>query len=301
MESPQAHLAALGNLVPSEWNAEAVEALDRWKQGDIFPGLPLAWTALPGLDAITGIEQSSADDEMITMDTPGRPWGVVTSQTCDIAATGPGRLHPFIQASPVISAAEVTNEAALTIARGEIGYLAPLYPPSLDGLYIADLRISVAVSKSVLLSQEPVEGFGSEASALEFATRLAIKYERPAVHGFISETMIGVIRQHIRGTRKQHNTSWWTPVYEVRAAATPTRLQPTRVDIHVIGKRELSPAEQYEWLAPVNEMRTLAAKLSPKIEVANPVHWTTANLTAAVYRSSVQLNVPELRTPSERS
>ena len=52
----------------------------------------------PALTALMDAHDEAAPDDM----RESLGYGIVISQTCDVAASGPGRRHPTVQVSPVI-------------------------------------------------------------------------------------------------------------------------------------------------------------------------------------------------------
>ena len=63
------------------------------------------------------------------------------------------------------------------------------------GEWAADLRISLPVSKAVLLRQSRVHGFREQHQTLEFAERVAAKTRRPALHDAIADGLVPRLRE----------------------------------------------------------------------------------------------------------
>ena len=123
--------------------------------GRLLPTLPLFWAATPELvDEITDVDAPPWDEGgLVVIQLEGSiPYGVVTSQTCDIAATGPGCHHPTVQVSPVV-AVEIDAGTLGNIRRFRMKAHALMTAADLDGTYVADLRISLPVSKAVLVAE----------------------------------------------------------------------------------------------------------------------------------------------------
>ena len=113
-----------GIYLPEAMAQRAVkQALNDWRQGDLVYGVRLFWAA-PADDELTGLSvddpgdgrwaviswdgaPATAEDASDTGEAAGGgspSWGIITSQTCDVVATGPGRRHPTVQVSPLLEA-----------------------------------------------------------------------------------------------------------------------------------------------------------------------------------------------------
>jgi len=179
-----------GIYLPAALAARAVKRkLNDWRQGDLVRGTPLFWAA-PLDDELTGLCVDDPGDGALPvvrwdgtaavggdepavaegMHASGTPlWGIITSQTCDVAATGPGQRHPTVQVSPLRELSAEFNPGRVTeIRRGSNVDL--VYVPNVPtpGEWAADLRISLPISKAVLLVRERVHGFRDAREAIEF-------------------------------------------------------------------------------------------------------------------------------------
>lgn len=48
----------LDGLVPESWEADSIEQLDKWRQGDLIAGCPLFWAGPAGPDRVLGTVDS---------------------------------------------------------------------------------------------------------------------------------------------------------------------------------------------------------------------------------------------------
>lgn len=286
------HRQALAPHSPAEWSPNAVGALDRWRQGDLLPTLPLFWAATPGVvDEITNIDAPTCQEGgLVVIQLEGSvPFGVVTSQTCDIAATGPGYHHPTVQVSPVVAVHEIDRGTLGTIKRFRMKAHALMTPTDLDGTYIADLRISLPVSKSVLVAAEPVRGFADESDALRFGQHVADKFGRPALHSYLSDDLPGGVNDAIAAAGV---SSWWQKIEEVRLRVEGDRLMPTAAGLVLIAREPLEPAEIDVWISVTDDQRPAAHEhginlLLPHIDTAD-------SMSAAIFRDSTRLDVERI-------
>lgn len=287
--------AAIAPYVPTDWSSVA-NSLDRWKQGDLVGPVPWGWIAPSGIDVVTNVEVDADDDSEMTiaLAAPDR-LAIVTSQTCDVVSTGPGARHPFVQVSPVVEATGIEPNRLAALRQGEIVDLVLLDRPE-NGVWVADLRVSVPLSKAILSAFTPQPGFRSERGRLDFAAHLAAKVGRPALHDFVSDTARKIIQQAIKEAKA--DTDWWTEVDEVRVRCTPTRLHPTALEYLVVAREEkLPPADRNRWKVAIDRVRKAAKPLG--IKVMHPIHKERMTLLANDYRSSTQVHLDGIRRVSE--
>lgn len=206
------------------------QSLRIWEQGHILAGVPVFWVAPEGHDQVTN-SIAAEDDEGV--DRPGRVisaeptlcvtvwdevdaavdpddvgarpamsdegWAIVTSQTCDIQATGPGERHTHVQVSPVVRLDGQISAERLKAARaGMVRELVHLADFDEDGDWFADLRISLPVSKGVLLGRTPRAAFATTDMANKFSERVAAKIRRPALHDAVDDPLRKSLREAIR-------------------------------------------------------------------------------------------------------
>lgn len=277
------------------WTAETAAALDSWRQGCIIANPPIVWASLAGtVDAYLG-ELVSADEGLWDYpyvsgaDSPA--YGVITSQTCDVVTTGPGRRHPFVQVSPVVDVRDLPPDKLQQIRAGDIGYLVWLTGPPETGSWAVDLRVSVPVSKTSLIRQTAVSAFATEGDELLFARRVADKAGRAALHDELQGTA-DALRGYLR-TASKATPTWWEHVDEVRLLVTAgTRLHPASARLLVIEESPLSAAERNVWRefhkAQKKRLRKLGIALEPSLFMNGK------KLDVDLYRRSVPLWLPEL-------
>ena len=318
---------ALTPYVPTPpWSRELRDSLNGWAFGSLTAAPPLMWAQYPGLDQVLQVEVDLADEaqgaagEEVTEDASldaGRDdgggvgamvvaegdWGsdengevvagLVVSQTCDVVATGPGARHATVQVAPVVRVEGLNPERRVSLKRWDVVDRALLEPQGWEGTYVADLRLSVAVSKAVLARHRPLPAFPDERRMLLLAEHVATKVRRPALHDFLSETVRDEIRQAIKLSKG--DALWWAPVEEVLVTASPDRLNPTNAQLLVVSQDPLDPPAKQRW-HDLNE-RLVGRGKTAGIVMRSPQHATASELTASVYRAAVKLHIPELRTP----
>jgi hypothetical protein len=180
------------------------------------------------------------------------------------------------------------------IRGGRVGHLAYVTAPPEDGEWAADLRISLPVSKSILLTQQPQHGFATEGDAQGFSEQVAVKFRRPALHDAISDGLVSGLRNLIRSHRD--NSQWPDTIEQFRLRVLDGgRLQPKRVLVFAILVDKLTSSEK----GPLRQWRHQESKRLRRaagIELS-PVRFVElSRMSVPDYRDSVPLYVPELST-----
>jgi hypothetical protein len=272
------------------WPPDVLQALGHFRQGHLIaapppfsyygdPENPLPPLADPAESPRAASEHDSREFDFVEL--PPFEFGVITTQTCDIAEEGTPA-QPFVQIAPVVT----LDESGATAPQ----YLAPLDPPDLaEGPYAADLRIEVPLEKTVLVGKRPIEGFPGEEGYLDFARRLGTKRERPAVASELVDAVAKTLK------RRKANSSgvkrlMREEIHSVRLSIDEgTRLEPAIARVHFIGKRPISEESQEKlnswWQEAYTEAEAAGIKLLP-----NEYHDAT-RMDIDVIERTIKLNV----------
>ena len=172
------------------WPEGLLSKLREWEQGDVVASPPLFYFADPSApiwEATRAYADSSSEPEVILPpDEVLPPYGIVTTQTCDIAEEESSRpVRPWVQIAPIYP---VTNWKRRKLEGGKgprYWLLVPDLPE--DGVWVADFRIEVPVEKSWLAGQTRIEGFASETEKRNVGRRLALLRGRPAFSRELNE------------------------------------------------------------------------------------------------------------------
>jgi hypothetical protein len=281
------------HFVPEEWPPDIAAALDRWRQGDVLPGPSLFWAGPAEQDRVTGVDPGESDWDVFTNPSLRFAYGIIRSQTCDIAAGGPGRLHPFVDVAPVFDASAFDQGKRNQVEGYAVTYLAPLSRPPQDGFWVADLRLSIPVSKALLAKHSPIDVFASEADRLSFAEMIAAKLRRPALHEALSEALTASLAAFIAAGKGPDN--WLDKVDQIRIAITEDRLNPSAVTVVIMSSEPLERAEIAYW----RTWRKSGAKLlrGHGITLGRILILAEDKMSAKLYRQTIPLRIRGLERP----
>lgn len=290
-EAPAGH--QIDELIPASWADGVVAALDQWRQGDLLLGAPMFWAAPAGRDAILDIEGAGIDWAALDAGSADGGWVMITSQTCDIAGTGPGARQPFVDVSPVYRLPTDYNPQALDAIRThQVTYLKELTRPPAVGTHVVDLRLSLPVSKALLVAVEPIEAWASEYDRLVLAEHIATRVRRPALHDALSSELTHSLGTYISGTHK-NKPEWWQHVEQLRLRIRGDRLHPAAVGLLVCCEIELTDEQRAVWRGWHKEGERV---LKPHNIVLEPALIQTLDqMPARLYADSVPLRVPQLK------
>lgn len=214
------------------WPDELLHALERFKQGDLVERPPFAYFAVPqygiwGLTKEAGNPVAQTDLlELDPRDPQAPPYGIITTQTCDINEQSPKPRQPWIHVVPVYNRDDLNQEARGTVSRSRVLHLMHLTGVDLPpGFWVADLRIQIPVEESYLVGRQPIEGFATEREYIRFGRHLAKRYVRPALDNTISVHIVQELRKTLGKLSRSKRKELLDPIEYLRLLVSPSRLQ----------------------------------------------------------------------------
>lgn len=290
---------SVDDLLPEPWTQVVIDALDPWEQGHLIECDHMAWLAEGGaVDTVVRADYSFRPPGFLsaTIDLADTGYAAVASQTCDIAGSGPGARHPFVQICPVRDVGKAfSKEKVDSIRRGEVvEYVYLTQPPLAGSDWAIDLRASTPLSKGVLVTKSPIRGFASERDALNLGTRLAAKAERPAVHDYIAKDFLEDLNRVVTKARKA-NAEWYEDVEQFRLEIEGPRLTPQRLRLITVVETSFGGIHHGKkaalrdlWKRHKKPMSAHGISQSP-LAFRHIDQWTIKD-----YRNSIPLTVPAL-------
>jgi hypothetical protein len=168
------------------WPEGVLESLQRFRQGDVIERPPLFYFADPAKPvwAETNLytDESNAPEVIYARDDVSPDFGIITTQTCDIAEEDSKRpARPWVQISPVYRMTDRGWSKKLVKGRGPRYWMHIPNLPTTADVWAADLRLEMPIETGWLANQEPVDGFADEHRRREFRDRLTWLRSRPAL------------------------------------------------------------------------------------------------------------------------
>lgn len=278
-----------------DWPQEVVEAAQKFQQGDLIAKPPIVYAAslLHPIWELTRLEAAACEPDTVPAhlaldpaDAP--PFGIITSQTCDIAEDRPEPVQPWINVSPVLL---VKDDDPLL----GCDYACPLpaFQAPAGECYVADLRLNVALEKGLLVDRDPIDPFdGSEEKRIAFGRLLGERHARAAlaesIHTFISETL----RKHRRNTGKRVKKRLYKLMLQIQEGE---RLNPRAVKLHVIlvenEAATIDVPDSEEWLRSwCDAAREVAAEHG--VTLLDPEFHDSARMDVRLYDSLIEIRIP---------
>lgn len=200
----------IDNLLPSQWPEDVLEAARRFRQGFVVEKPPFFYArsdAYPIWELSMADEPEAQGEEIVDVDPADRPpWGLITTQTCDLYEEGGRPKQPWFSVAPVYDYRPQLREGQLAqLRRGQMSHLVLLTAAWLPaGAWVADLRIEVPLEKGWLVGRTPLGGFASADEYNTLSIRLATRRGRPALSTAITEHIVKPLRAWLRGAGARH-------------------------------------------------------------------------------------------------
>jgi hypothetical protein len=276
--------------IPDEWPDEVLRSVGRFRQGHLVERPPIFYAAAPrmGIWDLTrnAGDPNSAEDLIEIADNDRPDYGLITTQTCDLAEEGRPD-QPWFQVAPVYRLENLSAEdMELLKAHRKSSYVL-LDPPALDdGAWIVDLRIEVPLEKGWLVGREPIEAFGSEEAYAILGNRLAARRDRPAIATAAMNTVVRPLANWVRGKAGLREAG---RVDELRLAVGPSPLQVERASLLILTRDEPLPDDaRIPWDRWWQRTQPRAAEQG--IDLIANQYESLETLSARAYRNSIALD-----------
>lgn len=243
-----------------EWPDGVLDALRQWEQGDIVANPPFFYFADPARPVWEAtrlyMATSSGPEIVLPRENSNPPYGLITTQTCDIGEEESRRpVRPWVQISPVY---EMTDKGWKKKVRRGGGPRYWLLVPGLpeEQVWVADLRIEVPVEKGWLAGQQRIDGFRDEELKAVVGARLAWLRGRPAFstdfNALVYNDLFEALETLSEADSDLHE-KLMDQLEEV-AVLVDSHLQPTSVQLVFLTPDGLDP-ECREWLEQWRDSR----------------------------------------------
>lgn len=197
-----------------EWPEEVLRACSEIRSGDVIPNPPFFYYADPRYaiwQATYDYSEGSNGPEIVDACEYGPPYGVVTSQTCDIGEVGfVPPLRPWVMVAPVFDMSGLERAKKKAIASDRYSkfliHLPAIASPD-DEFWVADLRIEMPVEKSALVGVRVTRSFAEDRQQNLIGRRVADLRARPAWADSIIDTSTQLSR-FLTETKRTNRNLW---------------------------------------------------------------------------------------------
>ena len=222
----------IDEAIADPWPSQAAAAARGFRQGHIIecPSLFFAHNVDEAISRWDG----SVLNKCVVCSTANVQYGIITSQSCDVAEQGKPR-KPWIQVAPIQLVEDDGSGQFEQVKRFQIGHLYPLDPDGLEpGLWAADLRIELPLEKSWLVGRQPRKGFQSEEAARDFSIHLGKLRSRPALGNAVSRLVVSTLHTSIQKSGSfVKRSEFFAPVKELWLGLIGSYEAPSGVTLYV--------------------------------------------------------------------
>ena len=274
--------------LPDSWPEEVRAALRAFRLGHLITEPPLVYARVPASRIWNPAgEGDDPHGEIVDIARDRFPYGIITTQTCDLNEQAPFPKQPFLQVSPVYRYA--ADRDALSEVEKRF-YLWPLTAePFAAEVWVADLRLECSVEKSVLIGRTPIDAFANELDEIAFAERLGRRRDRAAMANAVNEVLDAQMAKRI-SANKNKSKRVFESVHALRLeVAEGLRLEPVAMRMHVLlnGDPESSDAaitEAREWFEAWWDRASSAGEdNTPRLRVLPNRYHDAARVDVRVY------------------
>lgn len=276
------------------WPDRALQAVIGWKQGHLIerPQLNFVFSRVHPIHAAAR-DAVAGEREIATIDTC--PYGLITTQTCDVVEERPKPREPWLQVAPVYPVSGGDRSLLPQLRKDKVGHLVLLDPPDLgqDQAWVVDLRIEVPTEKGILVDRAPIEAFRDHEGYKKLAQRLAARRERPALHPDITAQITGPLRKWLDDLDDAEAEKVHEPVEELRLDVGGTELQPSSAQLLVIVKRneELDEEARERWEEWWDHASDSLQAAGSSVALLGNQYVPIDELSAQVYKRSAPLDL----------
>jgi len=237
------------------WPADVQEAVGRFEQGDLVerPSFFYLASARYGIWRLTReIGDSEVDDEIFELDpTESPPYGMITTETCDLVEEDGEPRQPWLSIAPVYPLEHVEANIADLLVNNRIAYMRRLTAPNFTSeMWVVDVRVEFPVEKSWLVGRSPIAAFADNSERASLAEFLAGRRRRPILSREVHSALLTHMRRWIEKLAKAGRLEEvLAGVAEVRLAVSGDPLRPDGVFLIVIGHdaMPIAAAVQQKW------------------------------------------------------
>jgi len=233
---PGRHWSLDAGLDLDQWPVEAQTAVRGLRQGTLIDDPPFVYAAAashPIHDTTRAWAKSPAASTGVVnvINVDRRPaHGLIVTQTCDLVEEGKPK-RPWVHVAPVYRFDGPADQARMVLRERGLAYLVPVdtLGATEQDLWVADLRLLVAVEKGWLVNRRARDGFESEAGFERLRRQLENAFARNAYASQVVEHVLKPVTKLL--ARITAETPGEDPVVEIGLRLGRSRLEPTNAQL----------------------------------------------------------------------
>ena len=233
---PRAPWSLDAGLDPDEWPAQARAAVSALRQGTLIDEPPFVYAATATFPihpttrawAQTSAAQSGVVNVVNTERCP--PHGLIVTQTCDLVEEGRPK-RPWVHVAPVYRFDGPLDQARMVLRERGLDYLVPIdaLAATDEELWVADLRLLIAVEKGWLVGRGTRDAFRTEAGFDRLRRQLENVFARPAYAAPVIEHVLKPLSALL--AKITDESKGQDPIVEVGLRLGRSRLNPTNAQV----------------------------------------------------------------------
>lgn len=236
---------------PGDWPAAVQEAVGQYEQGDLVekPGFFYVGAARYGVWRFTReVGDPDLADELFELDPEeAAPWGMITTETCDLVEEEGTPRQPWVSIAPVYKLEGLDPNKISLLDSGRVAYMRRLTAPLFaKDVWVVDARIEFPVEKSWLVGRSPVQAFISAQEKAGIASFLSRRRRRPVLADDLHKGLITPLRRWIERAKQARREVILNNVLEVRVAVSGSPLTPDGASLILIADKEMIPESTQE-------------------------------------------------------
>lgn len=285
-------------LSREDWPQEVLHSAAQFGCGDVVQDPPYFYFADPAyavLDRTKRYKEGSHGPELIDASGLAAPFGIVTSQTCDVGEIDfqvPSK--PFVQISPVFDGAVLDGSLRKLLKKGT-AVQAFLYLPALEnereGFWVADFRLEMPVEKSWLVGRIPLKGFTTEAEARMVPKVVGQLRNRPAWAESVNKSVGSTLMEALKDLKSANRGLYEAVTLSIDeiGVKADSMLNPRWIEVMAFSHEVLEDGVRDWWETTTDRIREAADGERLKVQATGTASLDT--IPVSHYRQYVTANL----------
>jgi len=223
-------------LDPDDWPPEARTASSGLRQGTLIDEPPFVYAAAAAYPihptTRAWAETTAAETGVVNVANPERrpPYGLIVTQTCDLVEEGRPK-RPWVHVAPVYRFDGPLDQARMVLRERGLDYLIPIdaLGATEEDLWVADLRLLIAVEKGWLVGRKTRNAFGAESGFDRLRRQLENAFARPAYATAVVEHVLKPLQELLAAITREADGR--DPIIEVGLRLGRSRVHPTNAQL----------------------------------------------------------------------